>query len=540
MRTAAILAAMLLTGSACSVALGEDGITAGPTTTVDGTVGSDRPSGGGVTDDQGGPGTTVGTVPGPDDREPAVQDPAVQELLSRHQGWTVPVAASTDDRELVPAQWTEGKRRTSCEVTPVRTISRTFDELAAFPFGQRLLPGLIVEGAGLVDPDVRPLTLGRAPLRLNSSLDSANSTVEVADPTPSNLKGAVTALKRDADARLTGIDVVPADITYQRKEVHSYEEAMLDLGLSLNYDSDVLRTKFESAFRQEERKEKHSIAVQLVQPMFTLWVDRSDFRRPADHFATAVAGTEVQALIDAGRIGADNPPVLIDSVTYGRIMYFTMTSTDVESSSELELAVEAAWGNIDGSAQLTERQRQLLSQSDTRVLAYGGDQSVAEAALYSGNLSEFFTSVNTTTAAPLSLQARTLDGTAIKVADEATVRALSCGSTQEAYTFEVRVRDLASAGASIFLNDRLITTTSASTRNFLLDPTVLAAGGEHEVKVEYWAKPFPWPCLSSSLTVDIVRDGQVDTGLSQDWGSGVCAGELTWVITPATGAIRVT
>jgi hypothetical protein len=314
---------------------------------------------------------------------------------------------------------------------------------------------------------------------------------------------------------------------------------MLDLGLSLNYDSEALHAKFESAFRQEERKEKHSIAVQLVQPMFSLWVDLSDFRRPADHFGTRVTGGEIQALIDAGRIGDQNPPALIESITYGRIMYFTMTSTDVESSSELELAVEAAWGSIDGGAELTERQHQLLTQSDTRILAYGGDQAVAEAALASGRLSEFFTSVNTTTAAPLSLQARTLDGTPIEVADEASVRALSCGSVQEPYTFEVRVRDLASANASIFLNDRLITTTSASTQNFRLDPNVLATGGEHEVKVEYWSTPLPWPCLSSSLTVDIVTDGQVDTDLSQDWGSNVCAGELTWIVTPDTGAVRV-
>ncbi len=530
-RIPTLLMATVLLGTACEINVGDS--LGGPSTS--------QQQGGTASDPAGTVTTTVadertGEIGG----TLAERDPAVEQLLAPNAVWNVPVETSEDRRDLQPDSWTVDKQQTVCEVAPARTISRTFDELAAFPFTRNLLPGLIIEGAGLVEPDLRPLALDRAPLRLNSTLDSVTTSIELPDPDPTALNEAVTALKRDADARLTGLDVVPADITYSRKEVHSYEEAMLDLGLSLSYDSGELRGKFESAFRQEQSKEKHSIAVQLVQPMFSLWVDRTDFPGIADHFDAGVGGVAVQSLIDTGRIGAENPPVLIDSVTYGRIMYFTMTSTDVASASELEVAVEAAWGGLQGGATLTERQQTLLSQSDTRVLAYGGDQAVAEAALKTGNLNEFFGSVNTTTAAPLSLTARTLDGAAVTVADEATVRSMSCGTSSQNYYFEVRTRNLKSAGVSIFLDGKsVVDDTSAESRTFLLDPAVTGIGGDHTVTVDFWSEPAPWPCLSSSLTVDILRDGQLMESVTQSWPDGTCWGELKWLVNAQTGQVRI-
>ena len=449
------------------------------------------------------------------------------------------VTDSTDDRNLEDSTWTEGKVQTTCAVQPSVTISRTFDQLAAFPFGGRLQPGLIVEGAGLLQSDIQPLSLDRAPLRLNTTLDSERTSVEVANPDPTVLNGAVTELKRDADARLTGLDVVPADITFVQKEVHSYEEAVLDMGFSLAYDSNDLQAKFESSFRQEERTEKHSIAVQMVQPMFELWVDPIDFSQAADYFANSVDGDAVQGLVNGGQIGSNNPPVLIDSVTYGRVLYFTITSTTVESASELQAAVSAAHGNISGGATLSDEHLNILSQSDTRVLAYGGDQSLAEAALKSGNLSEFFGAANTTTAAPLSLEARTLSGDQIEIADNATVRSLSCGSSQQDFVYEVRVRDASSAALEIFLDGRSVASTRSSSRTFLLPTDVTSNPGDHTVRVSFGTGGVPWPCLSSSFTIDILRDGELVSGVSRDWPSGVCWGDLEWTVNAQTGDVKV-
>ena len=454
-------------------------------------------------------------------------DPEVDPLLRSIGAWQVPTVISVDDRVLSPDTWDVGKNRTSCSVDQPRTISRAFNEFAAFPFSGPLAPGLIVQGSGVVEGDLRVVPLDRAPLTLVSSLDSANPTIVVDAPSTSSIQEAISTLKRDADAQFTGVDITPADITFVREEVHSYEEAMLDMGVSLHYDSPSLRTKFESSFEQESRSEKHSIVASLVQPMFTVRADSSRIVDAADWFAVTTAAEDVSRLMSNGLMGQGNPPLVIDSVTYGRVMYFTMTSSIASDCSELIATMEAAYGGLGGEASLTDRQKSVLSESRIEVIAFGGDQDVAFQALKSGRLSDFFASVNTTTAAPLSMTVRTLTGELVEVADEATLQSVSCSDTQLPYTFGVEVRNL-NGRAIVKVNDVQIADWSnhegASTVNV---PANRLRPGANTIKIEYsdW-----FPCAGSSITATILRDGSRVSGSAKEWNAPACWFDLTWDI----------
>lgn len=466
--------------------------------------------------------TTTTTEPPP----PSI-DPEVEPLLRSIASWQVPTVTSVDGRVLSADTWDIGKTRTSCLVDQPRTLSRAFDEFAAFPFSGPLAPGLIVEGSGVVEGDLRVVPLDRAPLTLVSSLDSENPTIAVDAPTTSSIQEAISALKRDADAQFTGVDITPADITFVREEVHSYEEAMLGMGVSLHYDSPGLRTKFESSFEQESRSEKHSIVASLVQPMFTVRADTSRIDDAADWFAVTTSTSDVERLISNGAMGDGNPPVVIDSVTYGRVMYFTMTSSLASDSSELIATMEAAYGGLGGEAGLTDRQRSVLNESRLEVIAFGGDQDVAFQALKSGRLNDFFASVNTTTAAPLSMTVRTLTGELVEVADEATLQSVSCSETTLPYAFGVEVRNL-NGRAIIKVNDVQIADWSNHSGLRTIDvPANRLRPGANSIKIEYsdW-----FPCSGSSITATILRDGSRVGSSAKEWDAPACWFDLTWDI----------
>ncbi len=264
-------------------------------------------------------------------------DPVVAATLDAYSAWTVPVLESADARTLSADSWSDvaddgSKTRVSCTPNTLPQLSQTFEQFPAFGFTGTLAPGLVVEGAGVEAGDLRAVALARAPLTLVSSLASANPTELVEAPDSTTLAEAVARLKRDADARLTGIDVVPSDITYTRSETHSFEQSSLELGVSLRYDGPMRQAGLDSSFSQESQTEKHSIVVKLIQPMYTIRMADDSLLGAADYFSADVTEAEVDGLVDSGDVGPANPPLVVDEVTYGRVMYFTMTSSSVSSA----------------------------------------------------------------------------------------------------------------------------------------------------------------------------------------------------------------
>ncbi len=392
--------------------------------------------------------TTIEVVPLPILEPEPVLDPEVAAQLSTLTTWDTPTAVSVDSREgsisSGPVVSGAGRNETVCQAQGLRVMSTVFTEFPVNAFQGNALPGLVVEGGAIDQADLRVVPLARAPFELVSTADSFENVQMVAAPESSDIQQAVTALKRDADARIggNGIDVISGDITYSKSETHSFEQTSLELGISLHYRSVTSSAGFEGTFAMDEAVQQHSIVVRLVQPMFTISMELDSSSSPADFFAAEVTEAEVDALIASGRLGTDNPPVVIDSVTYGRVMYYTLTSSEVESATELTAIVDGSYNGIDGEASLSAEQREVLSRSEVQLIAYGGDQSQALAAIQSGDLSRYFGPANTATAAPLTMTMRTLDGVPIDVADEATLQQVVCTDTARPFEFLVNVSDI--------------------------------------------------------------------------------------------------
>ncbi len=386
--------------------------------------------------------------PEPEPEPEPVIAPEVVGRLSAMTGWTTPTAVSVDDRSgsiSSGVQVAEGFRgETVCRPQGLRIMSTVFTEFPVSAFSGSALPGLIVEGAGIDDADLRIVPLSRAPFELVSTADSFDNVQLVENPESSDIQQAVTALKRDADVRLSadGVDVVAGDITFAKTETHSFEQTTLELGISMHYESLTRSAGFEGTFAMDQAVERHSIVVRLIQPMFRISMQLDGSTSPGDFFSAEVTAAELASLESQGRLGIDNPPVVIDSVTYGRVMYYTLTSSDVENSSELTAIVDGSFKGIDGEASLTQTQREVLSRSEVQLIAYGGDQTQALDAIRTGDLGRYFGPANTATAAPLTMTMRTLDGRAVDVADEATLQEVVCTDTARPYEFRIAVSSI--------------------------------------------------------------------------------------------------
>lgn len=447
----ALLLGLGLTASACGLSVGTGTPAASPQPALDPTVAPSTTTSSVTSGPSQLPSTTTTAPPETTITTVAVQDPAVATLLAADAEYVDEPVTYTDDRELEAQSWTEtdddGARSTvACEPGVFGTVTRTLRELQAFGLsGDPVVPGSIIAGSVVDDGAVRVIPLERAPMTLRSDRASATPIVDVESPDSGSLTTAVAELKRDADARLGagGVDLAGADIEYRRTETHSFEHTSLELGLSLRYRSPMVRAGMDAAYAQSEEVTRHTISVRMVQRVIT--IDALDDRvgDPGDYFAAEVTAAEVSSLSDRGVITPDRPPMLIDRVTYGRMMVFTLSSTEVDSARELEVAIDAARGQLSGEAELTAEQRSTLANSSVSLIAYGGDQDLALGAIRSGDLNRFFGATNTANAEPLSFALRTLDGGVVELGESAEVQQLTCTTrAADPIRYSIQVRDV--------------------------------------------------------------------------------------------------
>ncbi|MGH7689336.1 MAG: thiol-activated cytolysin family protein [Gemmatimonadaceae bacterium] len=306
-------------------------------------------------------------------------------------------------------------------------------------------PGALIQGASLINGEPAEIPLARSPISIsiNLAVDSASRTI--ADPTSASVQAAVAQLQRAADSRLGSIDVVPAQIDFQQTEAFASNQFILSFGGSVQAsaplksldiplpgtaslgvsDSGGVKVSFEV----------HTIAVKLMQPMYTISFADEPMSEPGDYLAPSVTDSEVQDVAARGMLGPANLPTYVKSVTYGRMVVFTMRNTSFATTADLEGAVQASLnlfklGQGSGSSKLSVQDSLLLQNSDLRVVAFGGSQDSALAAIRTGDLGKFFTSVPATQAVALGYRVNYLkDGTVALLGQGTTYTENQCAPT---------------------------------------------------------------------------------------------------------------
>jgi hypothetical protein len=223
----------------------------------------------------------------------------------------------------------------------------------------------------------------RAPLAVYSN-ELGGRTV-VTDPTGSSASNAIVGIVAKADA--SGMPP-SGSIHFEESETHSVQASALKVGLSAKYMGASVRSSLEV----DRTATEHTVTAYFVERAFTMTADSP--QTPGGWFSGDLTEADMKAQEALGRIGPDNPPVYVASVTYGRILVFSVTADSSAKEITTQLRTRFQYGAFTGEADFESDYAKLMSHAKLRVTTIGGDQSDAEALIRSGDIGEYFTTPN--------------------------------------------------------------------------------------------------------------------------------------------------
>ncbi|KAA3635370.1 MAG: hypothetical protein DWP97_04865 [Calditrichaeota bacterium] len=280
-----------------------------------------------------------------------------------------------------------------------KTISVT-EAPANFPLfdpnADIIYPGNLLQGASLENATPDPIPVKRAGgtivMTILNGSDSVSRYIPVVD------LASVTQAQNDIISNAS--NALPARFTFTMEEVHTNEE----LALSLDVKAQYLKAKVGASLDFSSDKQYNRFLVKLNQSFFTM-----AYQLPtsyAEIFAPEVTPSDLTPYIGAG-----NPGAFIGSVTYGRIFYLLIEST--EESQEIKASLDASFNAAVSSGSLETDARYLSELESVNVKAYamGGESADAISAITTDfeSLKNFLSQGGTiNTGVPISYVVRSL------------------------------------------------------------------------------------------------------------------------------------
>lgn len=240
----------------------------------------------------------------------------------------------------------------------------------------------------------------RGPVTLSISLLRADNarTVPVAS------KDAVDSAIGDLVERAAAAGFrASSDVYYESTEAHSSSQVSLKLGLSGEY----LGGAAESRLQIDKVGAERTLVAYFIQRAFTVSMESP--ARPSDVLGAGFTQARLDELKADSLIGADNPPLFISSIAYGRVLMYKMTAK--YERERIAAAIEASYRGVAGGvAGYSEADlRKTLSEARIEVATFGGDVANVEALIRDGNLRSYFTGDTSLTAMrPISFELRRL------------------------------------------------------------------------------------------------------------------------------------
>ena len=325
-----------------------------------------------------------------------------------------PTGASQTVQELL------GDVTYDCTTTPYSLTSTPEEIVTLEPDAGVFWVGGLLQGKGYKEGigSLKELPIReRAPVVVSIDILSGNNTLTVENPTAARVNQAIGELIEKATTK--GLKA-GSSIFYEQESTHSLEQSALDLGMSVSF----LGASIKSRMGYSQKADESTITAYFVQKMFT--VSTNVPATPEAVFSDAFTQDKLDRQISLGNIGRDNIPTYVSSITYGRIMSFTFTSS--ASETDVRAALSAAYSGQE--ADLTFERKKILQEAKVQLVTVGGEASNALAAIRSGNVKDYFDpDAALTSAKPISYVVRNLgDNSIAKVSETTTYNIKECSA----------------------------------------------------------------------------------------------------------------
>ena len=307
------------------------------------------------------------------------------------------LAAAPDFQDVVPSlQETEaeefdgGDPQYFCTRKTVDLVEGYSDYPQFDPNSQVIFPGNLLQGNTLDDATPSGIPIDRGPGRIVMTLVNGASDV-TRDLDAVGLGSVFNAMNEIIAA---SPDDLPARTTFTMEQVSSREQ----LGVSVRARYENLTTEVKGALNYRSDVKYNRFLVKLTQSYYTIAFEPPT--DPGDFFGPAATVEQLSQYV-----GPTNPAAYVSSVTYGRIFYLLIQST--ESVQSMRASIKASFdgavtsGSISGDVKYVSE----LESIETGGYAIGGDSQLANAALL-GNFDDLIAFVRDgdriTTGQPIS------------------------------------------------------------------------------------------------------------------------------------------
>ena len=343
-------------------------------------------------------------------------DPAAAQYVQQLPAFPTP--GQDFDQATGPTSVTQNATEV-CNSTPYSLSSAPKDVVMFNADPQIMWPGALIVGTSYQNGSMQLLPFDqRAPIKVSiQGVYAADTSATVDNPTASSVTAAINNLLSKAVKDQT----VPTNsIYYTQTSAYSLDQSVLKLGFSAHY----LGASAKGALSVQSSSSESSVVAYALVRMFTVAVDPPS---TPDTFFQGLTQDALKQQEDLNRIGPNNVPVYVASVTYGQLMMFSATAS--ASASEIKGALSASFNGFvgGGSASLSGAQKTLLQNSTIEVATLGGNGNAVRSAIINGQPADFFIGTDLiSNAVPIAYTLKDLDNNVAKVAETTDYALTTC------------------------------------------------------------------------------------------------------------------
>lgn len=244
----------------------------------------------------------------------------------------------------------------ACELRRYSGLSHE-EQLVSLVRQPALWPGALVRGGAAAEGQLSPLSLARGPMTFSVSLENLDG-----NPAATMQETSLSAFRTSRQSVLAqGLDgATAAYVSFTIERVHSSSQLKATLKAQASADDDGL----DGAYDFDGDASKTRVLVDFTQAYYSVDIDLPT--RPSDYFAPEVTLAQVRTAMGS------SPPMVVQSVTYGRRVLFAVESE--RSFTDVQASLEAAMtGWLNGRAELDTADQELLSSASISGLIIGGN-----------------------------------------------------------------------------------------------------------------------------------------------------------------------
>ncbi len=259
----------------------------------------------------------------------------------------------------------------SCSTVNV-SETKQFDKVVAYANGSDVIwAGGLLRGDSVDTGQFTPIAVERKPLTISVSLQNLSGSRSRTIDAPS-LSTYRDALDSILAAGVTGATAAQVDATTE--VVSSDAQLALALGAKASWGDTVAKISASFDFAKTNVYSRH--VVNFVQTYYTVDIDTPV--SPDAFFGPTVTVDELKL-----KFGETTPGAYISSVTYGRMVVFTIESkySSEEIKAALDVAFKAGTPDIEGNISATHSEK--LTNSTIKAFILGGSGSDAVKAISS-------------------------------------------------------------------------------------------------------------------------------------------------------------